>query len=508
MKTVFSTHVTDDWFDAVRTSDLIKSAKHWHPEIPFVVFSTKDIKEAFDKNKYLNWNNLIPHFCNKLADKYDLVVHIDADSLITGPLDELLKGDYEVAAARNNNDIRFAGHLNWGCSLPAYDITTAMYVNAGLVASTIKDFWDIWDNLNRSSHIYPFGEQDILNILFYDCGERKFQCKVLDPVESNLHYGVSATYGQSKLQSWRYMEVKDNELYLNNKKVKVLHEAGGHQLPKMEVEKWVKPDVMKYLFGITGREKEKISLFNILGQRHDLEGCDSFYSHYKQENNLCPQIMEELKKDSDWLYKKLDRIGPEKDLVIIDLGANVGLYSIFLSEMAKVVYAVEPYRGFYNILVDLLDETETRNVIIVPCAVGGVTAVRSFEVYDMNTSMSRFSTGGQLYGPPMVVYSVKFSDLLKETKVDQVDFLKIDVEGAEMEILMSESFAQEAHRVRSMYVELHGNDIEYRWDNVNWRLTSLGYEVERIDFTKLYAERKEWVKSSSQEPQDSSAATS
>src|SRR5258706_5889535 len=104
MKAVFFTHCSDDWYEPVGCYKLEQSVKHFHPEIPFIRFGTEEIDEQVRLHPGLHWDIMIPIWGQLLADEYDLVVHFDADSIVTGRLDEILGGDYEVAGVRNNDD--------------------------------------------------------------------------------------------------------------------------------------------------------------------------------------------------------------------------------------------------------------------------------------------------------------------------------------------------------------------------------------------------------------------
>jgi hypothetical protein len=228
MDIAFCTHVSEDWYIPVGCQKLERSAKHFHPDIPFFTFKDDVIKAEFDKDSHTHWLNIHPIIASKLTEMYDLIVHFDADSVIVGSLDEILVGDYEVAGVRNNNDLGKAGAdppITLG-DIGVGDVGVFRYINAGLVAATNKQFWLDWSDLTRAQS-FPYGEQGALNVLFYS---GKYKTKLLDPLESNVHYGTSNCDGNRPAchyDSWKEIRVLDNELYLKHKKVKVLHQAGA-----------------------------------------------------------------------------------------------------------------------------------------------------------------------------------------------------------------------------------------------------------------------------------------
>ena len=247
MKIAFCTHCNDKIYESIGCDKLVRSAKYFHPKIPFLVYGDKEINRIFKENPWCDFYTIHPVVAQEVKKKYDLVVHFDADSVIVDPLDEILKADYEVAGVRNNPD--FSYEINE--HLLQFGINWLQYINAGCVASTSDKFYDLWVDVNKSKyvHYFPYKEQDILNIIAYS---DKFNFKLLDPIDKPLYYGVSNVYSTftkplpescktyrnlNFWESWQDIKVKKSGLYLNNKKVKILHQAGGFN------EKKLQPDI-------------------------------------------------------------------------------------------------------------------------------------------------------------------------------------------------------------------------------------------------------------------------
>jgi hypothetical protein len=234
MKTCFVTHVSDDWYESVGASKLVASAKYFHPEIPFFVLGTKEIEELFKINPNVKWNTLQPFTTIHGLNEFDMVVHFDADSMIVGKLDELLSENnlhYDVIGVRNNNDFNKAGKDG---AITQGNIPIEKYINAGLVAITSKKFLQSWciKNISEGNN-QPFQEQSVLNSII---DEYNYKLKILDPKESNVHYGISGLFGtETHWDSWKEISLNENkELILRNKFVKVIHHAGGHSKHKLD----------------------------------------------------------------------------------------------------------------------------------------------------------------------------------------------------------------------------------------------------------------------------------
>lgn len=234
MKTAFYTFVSDNYYTPIGTPKLISSFKKYHPDIPFIVFRQDAIDAMFGKYPWLNWLNAKPAFAKLLTDQYDLLVNIDADTVITGRLEEVLKGDYEVGSVTNFNDYENR-HIE--------EITDEMYLQAGLVASTNPVFWDMWlqENQEKASK-YLCAENDTLNFVAY---RNPWKLKVFDKEKDYM--GCKSLGRESEF----YMD--GSKLMCRGERVLAYHHARGPRaLPKLVFEDMGFPkDVVDFLNFIT-----------------------------------------------------------------------------------------------------------------------------------------------------------------------------------------------------------------------------------------------------------------
>lgn len=257
MKIAFTTWCTDDYFLATGCQKLLNSARHFHPEIPF--FRVREPAGYFTgKYPHAFLGTMMAISCLQFVEEYDLVVHFDADSTITGSLDELLAADYEVAVVRNNNDHDSVGN---GRYFTIGDIPHDDFLNAGLVASTVKQFWYDWDRINSEQvHSHAGWENDTLNLLVHS---KKYATKILDSKDKNVFYGLSSVSGEfdqhGNYQTWAHWKkayVRDDKLFIDSpiatKQIKVLHQAGGQGVyPKQQYERFFSEEAQEYLRKIT-----------------------------------------------------------------------------------------------------------------------------------------------------------------------------------------------------------------------------------------------------------------
>ncbi len=232
----FCSHVSDDWYYSVGADKLQKSMKYFHPDIPFFLFGDKELNYLFGLHPNINWNTVNPFVISLLKEKYDVVYHFDADSMVFGKMDELLSPsilEYDVIGVRNNNDIDRAGKDN---PITHGNIPVQKYLNAGLVGVVNNDFLEDWKKNNiEIANRLPFQEQSVLNMLCYETDS--YKTLIVDPMDSNVHYGISGLYGiNTHWDSWKNMRLEGENVMLKDKIVKVVHHAGGHNSNKLSFD--------------------------------------------------------------------------------------------------------------------------------------------------------------------------------------------------------------------------------------------------------------------------------
>jgi len=217
--TVFFTFVSDKYFYPVGTPIMINSFKRFHPDIDLVVYR-QDMVDKIFKEKKLTFYNATPTFAKLLADKYERVIKIDADTVVTGPLSEILETDWQVGGAWNLNDLEDASVAN---------VSKEDYVQGGLVGSSEIEFWDEWEKSNHEVLKYKFRENDILNLIWYNNHKVKKMKRLIWDREKNY-------LGCKSLNREKEFYVEGPKLMLRNEEVKAYHHARGGHLPKLKFE--------------------------------------------------------------------------------------------------------------------------------------------------------------------------------------------------------------------------------------------------------------------------------
>ena len=137
-----------------------------------------------------------------------------------------------------------------------------------------------------------------------------------------------------------------------------------------------------------------------------------------------------------------------KDGVFIDVGANVGQHSMFMSQFAKRVHSFEPYERVLKIFRTMQAENKLENITIHPVGLGAkAETVPFFEPPDNNLGTGSFLPNfypGNHAGTPLRI--VIGDEALREAAVERVDLMKIDIEGYEKPALAGLKQTLKKHR--------------------------------------------------------------
>ena len=122
----------------------------------------------------------------------------------------------------------------------------------------------------------------------------------------------------------------------------------------------------------------------------------------------------------------------------IDIGANIGSYSLVASKLVGdngKVFAFEPVDKIFTSLKKTISNNSIYNIDLIKKIV--TNKVSEFNIYISDDSNSGRST--ILENEEMekfeVVESITLDKFIEEVNIDRIDFIKIDVEGAELSVL-------------------------------------------------------------------------
>jgi FkbM family methyltransferase len=163
----------------------------------------------------------------------------------------------------------------------------------------------------------------------------------------------------------------------------------------------------------------------------------------------------------------------------IDVGANIGKYSILLGKKLKergTVLAIEPEEKNFNILKKNIKLNGLKNVM--PINKGCFSKKDTLDFYLENIGYGKHSLSNKELGDKKIQINVDaLSNIVKKNKIKDIKLIKIDVEGAEADVLKG------AEKILKKY---HPKIIFEAWNEeqlkgVKKELDKMKYKIKRID---------------------------
>jgi FkbM family methyltransferase len=135
------------------------------------------------------------------------------------------------------------------------------------------------------------------------------------------------------------------------------------------------------------------------------------------------------------ILNKLSKLNPS---VIIDGGANIGKYSLITSKLMPnaQIYSFEPVKNtFEKLSVNL---SVYNNIKPINKGLYKTNCTQEINLFNSNTHSSLVDIQGLSYESNQTesIELIKGDDFMKDHDIQEVDLLKIDVEGAEYDALL------------------------------------------------------------------------
>jgi FkbM family methyltransferase len=174
--------------------------------------------------------------------------------------------------------------------------------------------------------------------------------------------------------------------------------------------------------------------------------------------------------------------------VFIDIGSHIGRYTVKvarqLGDDGKVV-SVEPEAGNFHSLLRNISINGLHNVVPLNVACWSANSKKRLYLADdrADTLAHSLLVTGKRFA---VVRARRLDDILQELKIKSVDFIKIDAEGAESEILVGAERVLEENKNLQILFEAHHEADLNKVANV---LKRFNYEIQKVSNIYFLARR-------------------
>ena len=182
----------------------------------------------------------------------------------------------------------------------------------------------------------------------------------------------------------------------------------------------------------------------------------------------------------------------EKD-VFLDIGANVGIYSLFAAKKGLQVWAIEPESlNFAMLNLNIFDNQLSSKITALPLSLHKSSKIDKLNIFnlDWGEALNSFNNTKDQFGKNFHPnfnqgsYSIKLDDLVKI--IGKVDHVKIDVDGNEDAIIEGSIQSFKEKKFKSILIELDENLNNYEF--IIKKFSNAGYTLKSKTASSFHPE--------------------
>jgi len=163
--------------------------------------------------------------------------------------------------------------------------------------------------------------------------------------------------------------------------------------------------------------------------------------------------------------------------IVVDIGAHVGYFTLYAAKRASngKVISFEPTKESFLILKKNIKINNFQNIIIENFGVAKLAEQTTLFVD------KKYGIANTLYGNDKNLEEEKIQtttlyDICKKYDLKKIDFLKMDCEGAEFEIILNAP-SKVLEKIQKITAEIHEEMVPYKIEELITRLEKNGFTV-------------------------------
>jgi FkbM family methyltransferase len=180
--------------------------------------------------------------------------------------------------------------------------------------------------------------------------------------------------------------------------------------------------------------------------------------------------------------------------VFLDIGANEAFFSVAASRLvgpAGRVIAIEPQERLVPVILGNFSQNQCTNAELVNCVISDRVDEDAtiFLSANTNTGSSSMFLLTKYKQKEQKTRSTTLAALIETRNLDRIDLVKIDVEGAEYEIITASRAALASGVIKAISLEYHPTILKARglsMDDIHQVLLECGFELEPGGENSIY----------------------
>ena len=199
------------------------------------------------------------------------------------------------------------------------------------------------------------------------------------------------------------------------------------------------------------------------GTKKTVNLSDVTTRHFADARSCVPHMMSQINDNY------FEGIITKEDKVILDIGANIGLFALHFTPYAERIICVEPTPSHMAIQKEILKGTICE---FEESALSDHTGIDKMFLCDENSTMNSLEIRS---GERFSVNCLTLEDLCKKYSLTKVDFCKIDIEGSEWVAITKETLKPVFEIIDKAWIEVHPPESRGEFKRI---FEAVGYKVE------------------------------
>ncbi len=165
--------------------------------------------------------------------------------------------------------------------------------------------------------------------------------------------------------------------------------------------------------------------------------------------------------------------------LVLDIGAHIGFFSVFAALRAKEghVYSFEPAPANFEMLQENIRLNGIKNITPINKAISQKGGTREFIIYPNSISTGAHSFAySENRNLKITVQTISLDEFVKNHGIQKIDFLKMDCEEAEYEILFNSSH-ETLSMINKISMEYHDMDSTRNVTRLKTFLEQKGFKI-------------------------------
>ena len=162
----------------------------------------------------------------------------------------------------------------------------------------------------------------------------------------------------------------------------------------------------------------------------------------------------------DQVYEFAD-VKIEPTDIVLDCGANIGVFTIYASKKAKMVYAFEPSPNESKILEENKKINKSDNIKVIEKGILDISIDAKLSLCSTGSFIDNFKPK-YLSNNIINIKTISIDEFINQERLEKVDFIKMDIEGSEKKALFGAKEVLKKFKPKLAICAYHNFDDFYK----------------------------------------------